>query len=204
MKQRWHRTRQIVTVTLLCLATLGAGATTAVAVTSRPTNASVAQSARTSPALACRPVHIRVGLGPPVSAATGEHAFILTFTNEGMLPCYLEGYVQPDLVAASGAILHLTRVRVDQYVTHARPRRVLLGTHRSAYVEVAKYRCDLRDELTAASVRFNLSLLGHSWLFEVALGKYLDMSVCQGGPSDPGNSFAVTPFEATLRALTPG
>lgn len=151
----------------------------------------------------CLPVNIKARNGPRVSAATGEHARIITLTNRGTSPCVLDGYLRLRLVTATGTVLDLPQVTHNQYVTNARPRPVSLRVGAVTYVEVAKYRCDLGDLQMANRVQFTLPGSKEKTVFTVPLGSVPGLSRCKGGATDPGNSIAVTPFEASLRALSP-
>jgi len=73
-------------------------------------------------ASSCRARQIALGNGPSISPASGEHAFVVTFTNRGTAPCTLDGYPRVRLLTSSGADLHMPQVGHSQYTTTAGPR----------------------------------------------------------------------------------
>ena len=149
--------------------------------------------------MGCKEKSIRAKKGPRVSPGSGEAAMVVTFTNIGA-PCVLDGYATVRLTTSTGSALDLRQVTKDQYVTQARPGRVQIGTYGLAYVEVAKYRCDHGNLRTATDVW--LRLPGFRNGFDLS-AENEGLAECKGGPTDPGNSYAVTPVEATVTALLP-
>jgi hypothetical protein len=147
----------------------------------------------------CKAKSIRGKHGPRVSPASGEVAMVVAFVNLGA-PCVLDGYPTVRLTTSTGSALDLRQVTKDQYVTQARPKRVQLETDDVAYVEVAKYRCDHGNLRMAIDVWMRLP--GFRSGFDLS-AENEGFAECKGGPTDPGNSYAVTPVEATVTALLP-
>jgi len=88
--------------------------------------------------------------GTYVSPATGEHAVMYALTNRGPAACTLKGYPRVVLTEATGAVLPFRYAKGGgAYATSARPVTVVLAHGASAYVLVAKYRCDLGIENNA-------------------------------------------------------
>ena len=118
------------------------------AVGSAPAEAGVPQCA--ARALVLRP-------GAFVVPMTGEHAVMYALTNRGPVACTLSGYPQVVLYDAKGAALPF---RYDKgggaYVTSRKPAPVVLARGASAYVLVAKYRCDLGIVRNATAIRLAL------------------------------------------------
>ena len=79
----------------------------------------------------------------------------------------------------------------------------MLAPRASAYVLVAKYRCDLGVALNATAIRLTLpaahgtSFAGHE---AVAISGSTGLSYCRGGRHDPGQAIAVSPVEPTQLA----
>ena len=103
---------------------------------------------------ACPNDSLRRGYGPGVSPATGEHAVLYRITNTSGIACTLAGYPTVVLFDGAGKVLpfHITRDH-SQYVTADPPGPVTLPPGGSAFVLVAKYRCDLGELDVAATIR---------------------------------------------------
>ena len=134
---------------------------------------------------------------------TGEHAVMYALTNRGPVTCTVSGYPEVVLYDAGGAALPFRYARGGgAYVTSRRPVTVVLARGTSAYVLVAKYRCDLGDARNAAAIR--LALPAHGAAFAgreaVAITGAASFSYCRGGQHDPGQVIAVSPVEPTQGA----
>jgi uncharacterized protein DUF4232 len=135
---------------------------------------------------------------------TGEHAAMFALTNRGPVTCTLSGYPQVVLYDAGGAALPFRYARGGgAYVTSRKPVTVMLARGASAYVLVAKYRCDLGVARNATVIR--LTLPGaHGAAFAgraaVAAAGPAGLSYCRGGPHDPGQVIVVSPLEPAQRA----
>jgi hypothetical protein len=152
----------------------------------------------------CHASQLLAANGPPLGGATDERSFTLTVTNRGHRPCALDGYPRVLLFSAAGTVLDLRQMSHSQYVTAASPRRVLLGIDASAYVLVAKSGCVIGDLQRASQARLMLSGTGADIAFTIPIVRSVGaLALCKGGPSDPGNSIAVSSVESTLAATLP-
>ena len=142
--------------------------------------------------------------GTYVSPMTGEHAVMYALTNRGPAACTLEGYPRVVLTDVTGAVLPFRYAKGGgAYVTSARPVTVVLAHGASAYVLVAKYRCDLGIEHNATTIRLTLPT-PHAFVWREAVGisGSTGLSYCRGGQHDPGQLVAVSPVEPTQQATT--
>jgi hypothetical protein len=148
-----------------------------------------------------------LGYGPQVSPATGEHGDTYLLTNRGPSACTLAGYPGITLYAPDGARLPFHYLHGhSQYVTSAHPRTVVLPPGTSAYVLVAKFRCDLGDDQDAATIRITIPGPGHGAVTARAASNASGVSAlfyCRGGPNGPGQIIAVSPIEPTRQATVP-
>ena len=181
---------------------VGAGTSQQAPVPGSPSPAPAGSAA----AAPCRAAVITLGYGQRLSPMTGEHRVMYTLTNRGRVSCTLAGYPDIALFTASGARLpfHYTRGH-GEYVTSAPPTTAVLAPGVSAYVLVAKYRCDLGSQLNAAAIRLTLPgpqpvvLTGRVAADGAGVS---ELSYCRGGPADPGQVIAVSPIEPTPNATT--
>lgn len=159
----------------------------------------------TTTASTCSPAQITARHGQRVGGATGERAMLITLTNRGTRRCLLEGYPRVRLLTSAGTILNLPQfAQTLDYVTSARPRPVLLDVGATAYVLVAKYRCDIGDLKEAAAARITLPGTAADTALRVVMGSTSPgLALCKGGPTDPGNVINVTPVESTLAGTVP-
>ena len=148
----------------------------------------------------CAPSHIKAANGPFVGGASGEMSMSVILVNSGPGPCSLDGYPQLRLVTATGTSLHFSQATSNQYIRKVPPRRVLLGVGAIAYVEIAKYRCDLGDAERASQVQLTLPGAVEDTAFTIPTRAF---SYCKGGPNDPGNVIAFTSVESFLGAALP-
>ncbi|MGI8681529.1 MAG: DUF4232 domain-containing protein [Mycobacteriales bacterium] len=136
--------------------------------------------------------HLR-GRGQLPGAARGQ----------GPTSCTLVGYPGITLYDAAGAAMpfHYTHGH-SQYVTWAPLMTVTLRPRTSAYLLVAKYRCDVGIVRDAATIRIALPtphpVVCRGPVSTTGLG--VSLSFCRGGTSDPGQTVAVSPIEPTLLA----
>lgn len=139
------------------------------------------------------------------SAMTGEHADSFMLTNRGSAACTVSGYPQVTLYGSGGVAVPFRYARGGgAYVTAKRPATVTLSPGKSAYVLVAKYRCDLGIVDYATAIRLTLradqgpAFSGR----EPVGGGAAGLSYCKGGREDPGQLVTVSPLEATFQATT--
>ena len=155
-------------------------------------------------AMRCRAGVLDLRPGAYVSPMTGEHAVMYALTNRGSVTCTLDGYPQVALYSAQGIALPFRYTKGGgTYTTHNKPATVVLAPGASAYVLVAKYRCDLGTVRTAATIQLTVPAAGPiPFVGREAVGGSgsLGLSYCRGGPDDPGQVVAVSPIEPTQRA----
>jgi hypothetical protein len=88
-------------------------------------------------------------------------------------------------------------------VTSRKPVTVILARGASAYVLVAKYRCDLGVARNPTAIRltppgaYGAAFAGRE---AVAAAGAAGLSYCRGGQYDPGQVIAVSPVEPTQQA----
>jgi hypothetical protein len=165
--------------------------------TSRPVSGiATVTPAPASEAAPCLAADLSFGFGDPVEPATGERAVMFRFTSHGSRPCTLDGYPGIELVDADGARLAVRYVHQSHYVSGRAPAIVTLAPGASAYLLVAKYRCDLGDDATATTIRIILPGAAGKVTGPAGPSGGLGLSSCRGGPSDPGQHVAVSPFVA--------
>jgi uncharacterized protein DUF4232 len=142
-----------------------------------------------------------------MSPATGEHGDTYLLTNRGRSACMLAGYPGITLYAPDGAQLPFHYVHGhSQYVTRVPQRPVVLPPGASAYVLVAKFRCDLGDDQEAATIRITIPGPQHGTVTGRAASNASGVSAlsyCRGGPDGPGQIIAVSPIEPTRLATVP-
>ncbi len=147
---------------------------------------------------------LRPGTG--VVPMTGEHAVLYALVNRGPETCTVRGYPQVILYDAGGRALPFRYADGGgAYVTSGKPATVVLAHGATAYMLVAKYRCDLGIARTAATIRLTMPV-GHGQLFAarepVGVPGPSGLSYCRGGPRDPGQLVTVSPVEPTAQAAS--
>jgi len=156
------------------------------------------------PQCAARELVLRPGTF--VVPMTGEHAVMYALTNRGPASCALSGYPRVVLYDAGGAALPFRYARGGgAYVTSRKPVTVILAHGASAYVLVAKYRCDLGVARNATAIRLTLpAARGEAFAGReaVPIAGAAGLAYCRGGPHDPGQVIAVSPVEATQQATS--
>jgi hypothetical protein len=135
---------------------------------------------------------------------TGEHGDFYALVNRGPSACTLAGYPDVTLYDANGAPLpfHYSRGH-GPYVTAASPVTVTLRVGASAWVLVAKYRCDIGIAEVATTIRIALPGAQHTALTGRASSDSAGVSAlsyCRGGVNDPGQTVAISPIESALQA----
>jgi Domain of unknown function (DUF4232) len=179
-----------------------AGSTTrpAVTTTSTPAGSTTHSAVTTAGILPCPARALVLHPGTYVSPMTGEDAVMYALTNRGSVICTLNGYPQAVLYDASGAVLPFRYTKGGgAYVTSKKPVTVVLARGASAYVLVAKYRCDQGIARNATAIRLTLQAeQGAAFTGYETVG----LSYCNGGPHDPGQVIAVSPVEPTQQATS--
>jgi len=144
--------------------------------------------------------------GTPVVPMTGEHAVKYALTNRGPVTCTVHGYPRVVLYDANDDVLPFRYATGGgAYVTSSKPVTVVLARGASAYVLVAKYRCDLGIARNATTIRLTLAA-AHGGLFAgreaAGISGSAGLSYCRGGQHDPGQLVAVSPVEPTGQATS--
>ena len=171
---------------------------------------------RAGPVQAARPATAETGVprctaralilhpGAFVVPMTGEHAVMYVLTNRGAVACALSGYPKVVLYDAGGAALPFRYAAGGgAYVTSRKPATVVLAHGVSAYVLVAKYRCDLGAARNATAIRLTLpAARGEVFTGReaVPVAGAAGLAYCRGGPHDPGQVIAVSPVEPAQQA----
>ena len=144
--------------------------------------------------------------GTYVSPVTGEHAELYSLRNRGSAACTIAGYPRVVLYSSRGAVLPFHYVRGGgAYATPHKPATVVLGPGASAWVLVAKYRCDLGEAGTAARIKLTLRAAhGVTFAGRATVGGLgsEDLSYCRGEPHDPGQMVDISPIEPTQSATS--
>jgi hypothetical protein len=148
----------------------------------------------------CSPGQIKAANGPFVGGAMGEMSMTITLLNSGPGACWLDGFPKVRLVTATGATLDFRETHGGQYIVKVAARRVLLAVGAMAYVEIAKYRCDLGAVRTASQVQLILPGESKGAILTVPTRVF---SYCKGGPKGYGNVIGFTAVESTLGAGLP-
>lgn len=144
--------------------------------------------------------------GTPVVPMTGEHAVMYALANRGPVTCTVSGYPQAVLYGANGDVLPFRYATGGgAYVTSSKPVTVVLAHGASAYLLVAKYRCDLGIARNATAIRLSLPA-AHGGMFTqrepVGISGPAGLSYCLGGRHDPGQLVTVSPVEPTRQATS--
>jgi hypothetical protein len=144
--------------------------------------------------------------GSAVVPMTGEHAVMYGLTNRGPGVCSVHGYPHVVLYGAGGQVLPFRYADGGgAYVTASKPVTVVLARRASAYVLVAKYRCDLGIARDATSIRLTVPA-AHGRAFSrrepVGIFGAAGLSYCLGGRHDPGQLVTVSSLEPTSGAAT--
>jgi hypothetical protein len=148
---------------------------------------------------------LSIGMGPRVSPATGEHAVMITLANVGASPCDVIGYPKVTLLTSSGHVIPFAYLHGhSQYTFNRPPRLVTLAVGATAYVEVTKYRCDLRAITSAATLRLVVPVTGQVLSIRQPTPQGVGtLSYCQGRSHGPGNLVSVSPVSVSARSLYP-
>jgi hypothetical protein len=164
---------------------------------------------------ACQTLSFAVG---SVSPATGEHALMITLTNTAKTTCRLFGYPGVELSTSSGGHGGLPPGTLggqmafkyvdgkSPYMSDRPPSVVNLAPGVHAYVEVAKYRCDLGEVSGARTLRLSVPISGLLLTIPISQSArqgVRTLSYCRGGPHDPGNVVSISAVSASIQQLVP-
>jgi len=150
---------------------------------------------------ACVSTQLMLAPHEGVSEATGQHTAVFVVTNSSDAGCYLDGYPKVRLLDGARRVLPFSyRDHGDQMLTSARPRRVQLPPGGHAFFAVNKYRCDLGDKGTAATIEVTPPGDSTSVSVTLARGSGAEtLSYC--GAGDSGSLIDLSPIVATPDAV---
>jgi hypothetical protein len=189
----------------VALASLAAAGCQDAAASSSGNVAHPSQAAQSSAVRQCAASVLALRPAPFASPMTGEHADSFMLTNHGSAACTVSGYPQVTLYDARGVAVPFRYARGSgAYVTAKKPATVTLPPGKSAYVLVAKYRCDLgaADDVTAIRLTLRARQGPAFSGREPVGGGAAGLSYCKGGREDPGQLVTVSPVEATFQTTT--
>lgn len=195
-------------VTMLGMSALTVAAVAGCAGSGGPAVAGVSpQAAGQAGQTGCAAADLTWQPGTFVTPMTGEHAEEFGLVNHGTAACAVRGYPAAVLYDAAGTALPFRYADGGgMYVTASKPTAVTLKPGATAYVVIAKYRCDRGIKANATSIRLSLPLAGG-----VAVTRRLrlpvrgapGMSYCVGGRADPGQRITLSPVEPSQQATRP-
>ena len=143
--------------------------------------------------------------GPEASPMTGEHADSFIVTNHGSVACTASGYPQVTLYDSRGVAMPFRYARGGGAYVTAKAGNRHAPPGKSAYVLVAKYRCDLGNADDATAIRLTLRA-GQGPAFSRRVPRRRGRGravVLQGWPGGPGATrVTVSPIEATFQATS--
>jgi hypothetical protein len=188
------------------IVSLAVGGCSSIKQPSSPAGSTTHPAVTTTRILPCQAQALVLHPGTYVPPMTGEWAVMYALTNRGSVTCTLNGYPQVVLYDPSGAVLPFRYTKGGgTYVTSEKPVTVVLARGASAYVLVAKYRCDQGIARNAIAIRLMLRA-AHGAAFAgyeaVSISGSPGLSYCSGGPHDPGQVIAVSPVEPTQQATS--
>lgn len=131
----------------------------------------------------------------PISPETGEHGLELAF-RDGTRPCVVQGRPSIGFLDRNRVMVPLITTATNQYVRKMPEKAVRLVPGRSAFVLVAKYRCDLGDAQVATVAEIRLAHGGGTMTADV---RSADLARCRGPTHGPGQTIAVSPFVHSQR-----
>lgn len=138
---------------------------------------------------------------------TGEHSETFYLANRGPAACAVRGYPSAVLYRAGGAVLPFRYADGGgMYVTASKPAIVVLNPGASAFLLLAKYRCDRGIASDAVSVRLSLRLPGGATVSRrrrLPVTGPPGLSYCTGGRRDPGQLVTISPLEPNPQAANP-
>jgi hypothetical protein len=143
----------------------------------------------------CEPSSIRISLGDPPSAMTGEHGFGIAVTNAGQTLCHIGGYPQIRLTDTHGVVLPMIYVEGGGYLTTQAPTEIPIAPGDHATIVFAKYRCDTGDLQSAAEAE--ISVPGAAAFVPLHLDP-AGPTLAYCGPNDPGDKVDISPIEPGL------
>ncbi len=150
----------------------------------------------------CLPAQISAKKGSEVSPATGQHPVIITLTNRGTRPCVLDGYLRVKPVTATGRVLRLPQFTRSQYFRTVPERHVELRVAATRVRRACQVPLRSRQPPDGCPCGVHAARALEVGLQHSA-GFVPGLTLCKGGATDPGNSFAVTPVVPSIGAIRP-
>jgi hypothetical protein len=200
-----QRTRALALAIAACLLPLGLAGCAASAPPPAQSPAKVGQSSQTLSAdvtsSPCAASALALTVAASFGGATGETETIVAVKNDGAR-CSLRGY--PTIAVLHGrTVLQFQYTHGRRYVTHGKPRSVVLAHAGTGYFLFAKYRCDVHTSAVSTGIKIQLpgEHLQRPMSTSIAHGAKA-VSLCSGnGEPDPGNAIDVSPIERTRADL---
>lgn len=140
---------------------------------------------------------------PGLEGASGESTATFVLVNRSAKACALNGYPSLRLVSGGHQIGFDYVDGSGPYVTHAAPRTVTVRPGGTAYVMVAKYRCDSGHDAFATAAYLRLPGGTERLVPASEVPVLYRFAHCIGGPTpDPGNTVSISPVESSLGSLS--
>jgi hypothetical protein len=150
-----------------------------------------------------------LAIGPQVSPATQEQALTLKLTNPNKKSCVVDSYPTLMFWTAKGQVIEFkySHTATGGYeITKAPPKRLMLKSHHSAYVLVAKSTCVGSEGLKAASVGISVPWADSSTVKPGTIFKTVKFSsaiipgftACLGVNAKVDNTVAFSPLELSF------
>lgn len=157
-----------------------------------------------SRARTCSMRQLALAVAAQADSLSGEHDNLIVLTNHGTAACRMLGYPRISLQDGDRRLAFGYSHGRSQYITARTPRPVRLGSGRSAYFLVAKYRCDGRIAATADTAQVWLPGVSGSGMVTLGRTGVHQLDYCgrsaSNTASDPGNHVTISPVEATATA----
>jgi hypothetical protein len=113
--------------------------------------------------------------GSLISEATGQHTLQVEIEDRGAA-CTIEGVPRVELLGHTGKVLHFSyKDAGDQMIPPAHPRPVRIAPGRPAFIELNKYRCDIRSVDGGHTIRLTLPQVP---TLSLKLGRYPILDWC--------------------------
>jgi hypothetical protein len=145
---------------------------------------------------------LRLTEAPLISPQTGEDGNAFALTNRSSGVCSLKGYPSVALYAKSRLLRFSFSDGGSSYTTTEPARLVRLPPGHTAYVLIAKYRCD--GQIAAIASELRVLLPNDGGRLQLLLPADASFDYCQRYPGDlpvdPGNKAEISPLSSTLAA----
>jgi hypothetical protein len=158
---------------------------------------SASETAPSRTAATCADRSLAIGYDPSVDfQETGDRGDAFTVTNHGAVTCTLDGYPSITLTDSAGRTIPFNYVDGhSQYLTRRPPKPVTIDAGGSAYLGVAKYRCDIAQQTVAT--RIYVLIPGQRAALSVPLvGRAQNLDYCIGAHGTR-STISISPIEAS-------